>query len=206
MHITSQALRLPDRVAHKALEALHLPPQDHQLLSENLASYTSYYKPEFQQQLDRLEGDELLEKMQRGWAFAEHRWVNKIERDLRKPYSDSQVQQRFEQLESQFTQQSQQLLREHQGAYPAQVYVTGSLVKGRFGAHSDIDAIGVSQGGYRPSEHGAVSWQVTDDRGQDFLLKSFVEARSVAPGESLLEIYRQGLQAKGLDLAVAQGR
>jgi hypothetical protein len=196
----------PDRIAHKALDALKLPLADHQLLAENLANYTSYYKPEFQDQLDRLQGPELLDKMQRGWALGERRWVDKIERDLRKPYSDHLVQQHFEQLESRFQEESQRLVREHQGAFPAQVYVTGSLVKGRFGAHSDIDAIGVSQGGYRPSQHGAVSWQLTDDRGQDFLLQSFVEARPVEPGQSLLDLYRQGLQNKGINLTVEQGR
>jgi len=115
------------------------------------------------------------------------------------------VQQRFEQLESRFASESQRLVAENQGSFPAKVFVTGSLVKGRFGAHSDLDAIGVSKSGYRPSEHGAVSWQLTDDKGENFMLKSFMEARQIEPGQSLLEIYSQGLQSKGLKLAVEPG-
>lgn len=194
--------RLPDRIASKALQALHLKREEHVLLEENLACYTSNYKPEFQAELDRLQGDELLRRLQSGWAQGEHRWVDKIRRDLDKPYSDSQVQQRFEQLEQRFSSESQRLVAENQGSFPARVYVSGSLVKGRFGAHSDLDAIGVSKGGYRPGDHGGVSWQLTDEGGEDFMLKSFVGARKVEPGQSLLPLYSQGLEGKGLRLEV----
>ncbi|MBN9416749.1 MAG: hypothetical protein J0I12_14995 [Candidatus Eremiobacteraeota bacterium] len=197
MHIQP---RLPDRIAARAVQQMQLPPEQHQLLTENLACYVSNYKPGFQEELDGMQGPELLQRMQTGWAQGEHRWVDKIRRDLSKPYSDSQVQQRFEELQGRFSSESQRLVAENQGAFPAKVYVTGSLVKGRFGAHSDLDAIGVSKNGYRPSEHGAVSWQLTDDKGEDFMLKSFMEARQVEPGQSLLEIYSQGLSNKGLQL------
>lgn len=192
--------RLPDRIAAKALQELKLEPQEHLLLEENLACYVSNYQPAFQEELDRMQGPELLQRMQNGWAQGEHRWVDKIRRDLSKPYADSQVRQRFEELQSRFGSESQRLVAENQGAFPAKVFVTGSLVKGRFGAHSDLDAIGVSKNGYRPSEHGAVSWQLTDDKGEDFMLRSFMEARQVEPGQSLLEIYAQGLNQKGLSL------
>lgn len=192
--------RLPDRVAAKALQWLNLKPQDHLLLEENLACYVSHYKPAFQEELDRIQGPELLQRLQTGWAQGEHRWVDKIRRDLDKPYTDRQVEQRLAELQTRFASESQRLVAENQGAFPARVYVTGSLVKGRFGAHSDLDAIGVSKNGYRPSEHGAVSWQLTDDKGEDFLLKSFVAARQVEPGQSLREIYAQGLRGKGLEL------
>ena len=197
MHIQP---RLPDRIAAKAIQQLQLPAGEHQLLSENLACYVSNYKPAFQDELDRMQGPELLQRMQSGWAQGEHRWVDKIRRDLSKPYSDQHVQQRFEELESRFASESQRLVAENQGSFPAKVFVTGSLVKGRFGAHSDLDAIGVSKNGYRPSEHGAVSWQLTDDKGEDFMLRSFMEARQVEPGQSLLELYSQGLNSKGLQL------
>ncbi|MFN8608895.1 MAG: hypothetical protein U0931_15285 [Vulcanimicrobiota bacterium] len=192
--------RLPDRIAGKALQALHLKREDHILLEENLACYTSNYKPEFQAELDCLQGDDLLRRMQSGWAQGEHRWVDKIRRDLEKPYSDGQVQQRFEELQNRFSNESQRLVAENQGAFPARVYVSGSLVKGRFGAHSDLDAIGISKGGYRPGDHGSVSWQLTDDKGEDFMLKSFLGARQVEPGQSLLGLYAEGLAAKGLQL------
>ena len=192
--------RLPDRIAGKALQALHLKREDHVLLEENLACYTSNFKPAFQEELERLEGEELLRRMQTGWAQGEHRWVDKIRRDLDKPYSDGQVQQRFEELQSRFASESQRLVAENQGAFPASVFVSGSLIKGRFGAHSDLDAIGVAKGGYRPGEHGAVSWQLTDDKGEDFMLKSFVGARKVEAGQSLLDLYAQGLESKGLRL------
>lgn len=197
--------RLPDRIAGKALQALQLKPEGHSLLEENLACYTSNFKPAFQEELDRLEGQPLLDRMQQGWAHGEHRWTDKIRRDLKDPYTDGQVQQRFEQLESRFASESQRLVAEHQGSFPAKVFVTGSLVKGRFGAHSDLDAIGISKNGYRPSEHGAVSWQLADDKGESFMLKSFMEARQIEPGQSLLELYSQGLQSKGLRLALDQG-
>jgi hypothetical protein len=192
--------RLPDRIAGKALQALHLKREEHVLLEENLACYTSNYKPAFQEELGRLEGDELLRRMQTGWAQGEHRWVEKIRRDLEKPYTDSQVKQRFEELQSRFSSESQRLVAENQGGFPARVYVTGSFVKGRFGAHSDLDAIGVAKGGYRPAEHGPVSWQLTDDHGEDFMLKSFLGAKQVQAGQSLLELYAQGLESKGLRL------
>lgn len=158
--------RLPDRIAAKALQSLNLKSQEHVLLEENLACYVSNYKPAFQEELDRMQGPELLQRMQTGWAQGEHRWVDKIRRDLSKPYSDTQVRQRFEELENRFACESQRLVAENQGAFPARVYVTGSLVKGRFGAHSDLDAIGVAKNGYRPGEHGAVSWQLTDDKAK----------------------------------------
>lgn len=192
--------RLPDRIAAKALQSLNLKPQEHVLLEENLACFVSNYKPAFQEELDRMQGPEMLQRMQSGWAQGEHRWVDKIRRDLSKPYSDGQVQQRFEELQTRFSNESQRLVAENQGSFPARVYVTGSLVRGRFGAHSDLDTIGVAKNGYRPSEHGAVSWQLTDDKGEDFMLKSFVEARQVEPGQSLLEIYAQGLESKGIRL------
>lgn len=192
--------RLPDRIAAKALQHLNLPAEQHQLLEENLACYVSNYKPAFQEELERLPAPDMLQRMQSGWAQGEHRWVDKIRRDLSKPYSDGQVQQRFEELQTRFCSESQRLVAENQGAFPARVFVTGSLVKGRFGAHSDLDAIGVSKNGYRPSEHGAVSWQLTDDKGEDFMLKSFMEARQVSPGQSLLGIYSEGLESKGLRL------
>ncbi|MBS2034363.1 hypothetical protein JST97_05215 [bacterium] len=195
--------RLPDRIAGKALQALNLKREEHVLLEENLACYASNFKPDFQAELERLEGDELLRRMQTGWAQAEHRWVDKIRRDLEKPYSDAQVQQRFEELENRFSSESQRLVAENQGGFPARVYVTGSLVKGRFGAHSDLDAIGISKGGYRPGDHGAVSWQLTDDRGEDFMLKSFLGAKQVTPGQPLLGLYREGLASKGLKLEEA---
>lgn len=197
MHINP---RLPDRIAAKALQQLKLEPQRHVLLEENLACYVSNYKPAFQEELDRLSGPEMMQRMQAGWAQGEHRWVDKIRRDLGKPYSDTQVRERFEELQARFGSESQRLVAENQGAFPARVYVTGSLVKGRFGAHSDLDAIGVAKNGYRPSEHGAVSWQLTDDQGENFMLKSFMEARQVEPGQSLVDLYAQGLQSKGLQL------
>lgn len=192
--------RLPDRIAAKALHHLNLPSEQYQLLKENVACYVSNYNPAFQEELERLSDSEMVQRMQSGWSQGEHRWVDKIRRDLSKPYSDGQVQQRFEELETRFRSESQRLVAENQGAFPARVFVTGSLVKGRFGAHSDLDAIGVSKNGYRPSEHGAVSWQLTDDKGEDFLLKSFMEARQVSPGQSLLGIYSEGLESKGLRL------
>jgi len=198
-------VNIADRIAARTLAHLRRNPEQHHLLAENLASYVSHYKPDFQAELDRKEGHDLVDRLRSGWAQADHRWVDKIRRDLDKPYTDSEVQQRFEVLESRFQGESQRLIAEHSGAYPAQVFVTGSLVRGRFGAHSDIDAIGVADGPYRPSGYADVSWQLTQDKGKDFLLNSFAETRAVEPGQRLLPIYQQALASRGLHLELQDG-
>lgn len=201
-HCTARVDSRPDRVAALLLDALQLDPSDHVVLSENLAAYVTHLKPDFQEQLAEKQGDALLQSLRGGYCHGESRWTEKLLRDTGKPYSDGEVQKRFEELQARFAEEGQKLQAEHIGSYPCRMYVTGSLVKGRFGAHSDVDAIGVATVKNRPSDYGAVAWQMTDERGEDFLLKSFVEAKPVNPAapQPLLEIYRAGLETRGLHL------
>lgn len=176
----------PDRIARKALEALALDPQQHQLLEENLASYASHLKDEYQQSLDTLQGQELLARLQNGWAQGEHRWTDKLRRDLRDPYSDQKVGERFEALKARFIEEARN--------YPGQIFIAGSLSKGRFGAHSDLDVLATSAAGTSP----APLWQTGN---QQFLLDSFPGAVAVGnDGEDLLGVWREGLGRKGLEL------
>lgn len=202
MKIQAHTARPPgrcDRVAGKALEALQVDPDDHVILQENLASYTTHLTAEFQEKLETREGPELLQSMRSGWAHGENRWTEKIRRDLDRPYSDGEVQERFEALAAQFVEQA--------ANFPGQVYVAGSLVKGRFGAHSDLDLLAPgasSTPSARAGEYGNVCWQTGE---KNFLLSSFPEALPVdLQGQNLLSLYQRGLQARGLQLGVSTGK
>jgi predicted nucleotidyltransferase len=197
----------PDRIATRITSSLRLPPESHKLLQENLACYVTHLKPEFQDRLERTSDDELLTTLRQGYAHGEQRWTEKLLRDVARPYSDEQVQARFELLEARFSEEGQRIQREHLGSFPCQVFVTGSVVKGRFGANSDLDAVAVTKASnYRPSAYGDVAWQVTDAEGKDFYLRSFLEAVEVNPNTDrpVLQAYREGLEAKGLQLDMDQ--
>ncbi len=187
MNISAHCLpQRPDRIARKALEALALDPQQHRLLEENLASYTSHLHDDYQQSLETLEGGDLLARLQNGWAHGEHRWTDKLRRDLRDPYSDQQVGERFEALKARFIEEARN--------YPGQLFIAGSLSKGRFGAHSDLDVLATASPGSMP----ASSWQTGSPQ---FLLDSFPGAVAVgSDGQDLLKLWREGLGRKGLEL------
>lgn len=116
------------QAADQALAERGLELKDHVVLRENLASCLA--------QADSSDLSEVLGQ--------QSRWSYKLHRDLDKPYTDQQVFERLQGLE----QLCQQLAG---NTFPVgQWYISGSLTKGRLGAHSDVDL--TCDGGFRPGQ------------------------------------------------------
>lgn len=71
--------------------------------------------------------------------MAAARWIVKIERDLKAPYTDSEVFDRLETLDNVFHKEVIDL-RNSSGGAKFRLLLNGSLCKGRMGKNSDIDA------------------------------------------------------------------
>lgn len=99
--------------AGRLLRERGLREADHQAMQENLATYLAHRSD-----------DQLSE-----------RWQAKLERELEQPYTDTQVEQRLDQLQNHL-----KTLLDDLPAYPSQLYLTGSFSRGRLGANSDLDA------------------------------------------------------------------
>lgn len=201
MHISAaqNQPRVVDRelkVAQRLLEASQLDPEDHVLLRESVATCLHHLKPEFVQELEATPQERLLFLMKRGYANGDMRWTRKIFRDLEKPYSDRQVVERVERFESDFRRQAEEIAAEHQ-PHPCRFFVTGSLLKGRFGGNSDLDVVCEVEKPKRSQGYGDIS--VMFSRDGEAMAKGFGSYREVDPEQSgaLRELFQEGLAAKG---------
>lgn len=100
--------------AGNLMKAHDIEFEGHSLLRENLATYLAH----------RTEG------------IPSQRWQNKIDRELKSPYTDGDVFKHIETLEDSLQANLSEL---QLPAYPSKVYITGSFAKGRLGANSDLD-------------------------------------------------------------------
>ncbi len=89
----------------------NIPEEDHTLLHENLAT---------------------------GLSHSSERFTLKVERDLKNPYTDDQILNRCDELQTSLRDTLASL-----PAYPSKLYITGSFSHGRLGVNSDLDSYGV---------------------------------------------------------------
>lgn len=178
------------RAASRLMTASQLPAEEHTLLRENLATYLHHLKPDFVEELS--EARDPIFTLKRGYANGDMRWTRKAFRDLEKPYTDTEVFQRVEELNQGFAA----LVREQSPAIPTRYFVTGSLLKGRFGAHSDLDLVVETTDTTQRDRHGSVSAQVVKEgepRAKAF--GRYQEIESESP--DLLQLFKEGYHSKG---------
>lgn len=126
---------------------LHGVPQDnHQILRNNLAFQLQQMQPQavedFRSQGLGPEGvGRFVVKSFADFDSPDFTRVLKIERDTKNPYSDDQVQARLETLQSGLQGEIRNYMDRNHGRFPTQMWVVGSLVKGGFGANSDVDVV-----------------------------------------------------------------
>lgn len=171
-------------VAGKLMTRASVPLERHLLMRENLATYLVHFPDEFVGKLDREEATP-----RSGYAVGrqEWRWADKLVRDLEKPYTDDEVRDRVKELDAELKQVAAELM-EHAGR---RIYLTGSAVKGRLGAHSDLDCVveGSSYRGKLVSVHscGLASFGANVP----------VEPAEVMQRNVVSDLWRAGLEEKG---------
>lgn len=161
-----------------------MPLERHLLMRENLATYLVHFPDEFVTRLDREEATP-----RSGYAVGreEWRWADKLVRDLEKPYTDAEVVDRVEQLDAELKQVAADLM-EHAGR---RIYLTGSAVKGRLGAHSDLDC--VAEG----SSHRGKLVSVHSCGLASFGTNVPIEPSEVMQRNVVSDLWRSGLEEKG---------
>jgi len=198
-------------VAGRLMDARDVRREGHVLLQENLASYLAQMPRDFVDDLGRERAEGLDFAVRRGFALGEARWTRKIMRDLEQPYDDAQVFHHATALNSELSHKAADTLRAAQGRWPCDLYLAGSLVKGRFGANSDLDALCEADGrvadAMTPFPSGEVHVQYLDQgdaRRHDSYLSAFgpnvhLAAEQAAGGPHLLEgILSDALARRGL--------
>lgn len=138
MQVTS---RNPATAAASLLRAAGREPAQHTILAENLTTMLSHFKPEFVDSLEDVPSKSRLEALNGSYANGPLHLAVKISREIRqKPYSDDEVLARLEHLEKQVQLTTAEVLQGNP-AFPCRFFVAGSLLKGRFGANSDLDLL-----------------------------------------------------------------
>lgn len=129
------------QVAHRLVQVIGKDPSEHTILEENVATLLNHFKPEFLDGLDRLPDDKVVDGLNQVYANGPMHLALKISRDLRqKPYSDQAVFQRLDVLDAQLKKESAEIVA-GSAPFPCKFHLAGSLLKGRFGAQSDLDLL-----------------------------------------------------------------
>ncbi|MEW6281268.1 MAG: hypothetical protein AB1758_21840 [Candidatus Eremiobacterota bacterium] len=140
--------------ARQAVGAMGLPLASHRVLVDNLAYHLEQLTP---QGFQDLTGggppglDAVKEFVYRtcDGPTGDFRGALKLERELERSYSDAAVEKRLQLLDAR--------LKERLTEAPAErMWLAGSLVKGYFGANSDVDVI--VPGKVAPSRDHGVQW------------------------------------------------
>jgi hypothetical protein len=123
--------------SRRLLQERGLDSPDHTILQGNVRQHLRELSPDVVRQLSAQgcvpEGLQVQTQEQRP--------LDKLRRDLHRPYTDAQVQQRLDVLQSELQSTLRDFISHNHGEYPKQVWVVGSLVKGRCGANSDVDVV-----------------------------------------------------------------
>lgn len=136
--------------AGKLLQDNGINPASHKIMRENLATYLAH----------RTDG------------IPSERWQNKIDREMKSPYTDDQVFAHVETLEDSLQANIREL-----PAYPSKVYITGSFAKGRLGANSDLDGFAVI-----PKEHMSAGFDSYVAREKNSTAANMFPLAESAPG------------------------
>ena len=133
--------RTASTAARSLLQAAGREPGQHTILEENLTDLLSHFKPDFVAGLEEVAEGGRLEALNGCYANGPLHMALKISREIRqKPYTDEAASARLDELE-QATQSTVAQVVEGNAGFPCRFYVCGSLLKGRFGANSDLDLL-----------------------------------------------------------------
>lgn len=114
---------------------------EYTIARENVATLLAQMKPEFVEGLPRALRTEGLEALLGAYPAASNvTYALKLSRDGRQPYTDAAVFARLEGLERELGAEMRRIIEGSHG-YPCKFYIAGSLLKGRFGAASDLDVL-----------------------------------------------------------------
>lgn len=142
--------------ARSLLQAAGREPGRHTILEENLTDLLSHFGSDFVSSLPDAPAERRLEALNGSYANGPMHMALKISREIRqKPYSDDAVPARLAELEKAVQSTTSQVLEGNQN-YPCRFYVCGSLLKGRFGANSDLDLLVAAS----PEWMNKNSWEV----------------------------------------------
>jgi len=190
------------RVAARLLQVAGCSPETHTILQDNVATLLHHFEDSYVASLEQLPAEKLMDGLNGTYANGPLHLALKLSRDIRqKPYSDEAVAARLEHLEGQLHNKMKQILEENP-SYPCRFHVVGSLVKGRFGAHSDLDLLVEASPGWMASERRRfapeeeVSVQVVD---HPEVLAAFAPSREItswSPG-LLRQLFKEGRTRKG---------
>ncbi|MBN9417021.1 MAG: hypothetical protein J0I12_16360 [Candidatus Eremiobacteraeota bacterium] len=138
MNVTS---RSAGSAARSLLAAAGREPARHTILQENLTTILSHFDAEFVHGLEDVPAEKRLEALVGCYGKGPLTLATKISREIRMdPYDDAAVHQRLEHLEAAVQSTTRRVLEEN-SSFPCRFFVAGSLVKGRFGANSDLDLL-----------------------------------------------------------------
>lgn len=139
--VISSTISSPNIAARSLLSATGRDPAQHTILEENLATMLAHYQADFVSQLPDVPAEKRLEALNGCYGKGPLTMAHKISREIRqKPYTDEQVHQRLEHLEQAVQSTTRKVLEENV-EFPCRFYVAGSVLKGRFGANSDLDLL-----------------------------------------------------------------
>lgn len=205
-------------IHHATTQLFHsrgISTSQHSVMLQNL----SHYNAQLQQPLtDEMELMDL--SVQR--SPEEQRWIGKIQRELNRPYDDTQVVGKMQALD----QDLRALVSVKGGKFPSKLYVAGSANKGRFGGNSDLDMLAEGllsdkSAGYLAAQPGWKVKNIVDQQGQtlrqevttpagghvDFVLQPEFEKLSQWYGQHFVvdvAALQKG-EASGLQSAIQQG-
>lgn len=209
-------------VAQRLVRVIGKDPSTHTILQENVSTLLNNFKPEFLDGLDRLADDRVVDGLNQVYANGPVHLALKVSRDLRqKPYDDTAVSQRLEFLDAQVKKESREIV-EGSAQTPCKFYVVGSILKGRFGAQSDLDLLCEASPAWMSSKKTFTSSEdvsiqyidMTKESDKQHFIGAFAPAREVTLDEIqspgfLQGLYRESVEKKGLKLEnghlVAQG-
>ena len=118
------------------------PADEHTILRENVATLLTQMRPDFVESLPRALREKGTEALIGAYEAASNvGYALKLSRDTRmKPYADVEVFDHLHDLEGELKTEMRRIIEGSNG-YPCKFYIAGSLLKGRFGAGSDLDVL-----------------------------------------------------------------
>ena len=196
----------------KLLTVIGRSKANHTMLRENVATYLTQLKPGFLVELEEVPEDKLVSKVTCAYSQGSVDMVQKLSRDLaQKPYEDAAVLQRLQALETELKDKVSQTIQ-GSASYPCQFFLAGSLLKGRFGANSDLDVLCQASPEWSKSHFrhafDPVSVQYLrpmEGEEQARHLASFGAVRPLQPSELespglLTRLYQEGIERRGYRL------
>ena len=202
----------PWDMAGRLLKAARRDEQNHTILKENVATLLTQCKPEFLDSLEKLPDDKVIDGLNGIYANCPIHLAQKMSRDLRqKPYDDAAVFSHLEALDGELKSTVASVIEGSQ-SYPCKFYVCGSLNRGRFGAHSDVDVLCEASPEWMSEQRK--KWSVGEENisvqyidmkepadRQDFM-NAFSPVREITVAEIqspgfLTSLYRDSLERKG---------